>query len=189
MPVCHDTLQLVRAICPCSSMTSIFQRRRCSFELVCLTDALRHVMLSETTPCRLTFLNAPGCLAGLVSSMCLVPCRTFLNVPGALQDFLGFAPSRQAVAVVQGFVHAQAAQRQQWALSRLQHAAALTARRCAAAPLYGRDLRKVCLFLNVPPVVQRGDPAMHTEHLCCLEHPGGKVCLFFHVPPRTGCPV
>ena len=60
-----------------------------------------------------------------------------------LQDFLGFAPSRQALAVVQESVQAQAAQQRQWALSRLQLAAALTARRCAAAPLYGQDLCKV----------------------------------------------
>ena len=48
------------------------------------------------------------------------------------------------MAVVQGFVQAQAARQQQWALSRLQHAAVLTARRCAAAPLYGQDVRQVC---------------------------------------------
>ncbi|KAA6418788.1 MAG: helicase SWR1 [Trebouxia sp. A1-2] len=61
------------------------------------------------------------------------------NVPEhdeTLLDSLGFPPSRQAVAVVQGFVQAQAARQQQWALSRLRHAAVLTARRCAAAPLY-----------------------------------------------------
>ncbi len=60
-----------------------------------------------------------------------------------LQDSLGFPPSRQAMAVVQSFVQAQAARQQQWALSRLQHAAVLTARRCAAAPLYGQDMREV----------------------------------------------
>ncbi|KAL0041297.1 hypothetical protein WJX77_011458 [Trebouxia sp. C0004] len=59
-----------------------------------------------------------------------------------LLDSLGFPPSRQAMAVVQGFVQAQAAQQQQWALSRLRHAAVLTARRCAAAPLYGQDVRE-----------------------------------------------
>ena len=61
-----------------------------------------------------------------------------------LQGSLGFPPSRQAMAVVQGFVQAQAAQQQQWAQSRLRHAAMLTARRCAAAPLYGQDVREVC---------------------------------------------
>ncbi|KAL0043449.1 hypothetical protein WJX79_004963 [Trebouxia sp. C0005] len=67
------------------------------------------------------------------------------NVPEhdeTLLDSLGFPPSRQAVAVVQGFVQAQAARQQQWALSRLRHAAVLTARRCAAAPLYGQDMRE-----------------------------------------------
>ena len=60
-----------------------------------------------------------------------------------MQEFLGFAPSRQAMAVVEAFVQAQAAQQQQCKLSRLQHAAVVTARRCAAAPLYGQDLRQV----------------------------------------------
>ena len=67
-----------------------------------------------------------------------------------LQDFLGFAPSRHAMAVVQEFGQAQAVQQQQWALSRLRQAAALTARRCAAVPLYGQDLRKVQCHLNTP---------------------------------------
>ena len=67
-----------------------------------------------------------------------------------LQDFLGFAPSRQALAVVQDFAKARAAQQQQWALSRLQLAAALTARRCAAVPLYGQDLCKVRCHLHGP---------------------------------------
>ncbi len=48
------------------------------------------------------------------------------------------------MAVVQGFVQAQAARQQQWSLSRLRYAAVLTARRCAAAPLYGQDVREVC---------------------------------------------
>lgn len=60
-----------------------------------------------------------------------------------LQDFLGFAPSKQAVAIVQTSVQAHAVQLQRAAASRLQHAAALTAQRCAAAPLYGWGLRQV----------------------------------------------
>ena len=60
-----------------------------------------------------------------------------------LQDFLGFAPSKQAMAVVQRVTQAHAVQQQQAAASRLKHAAALTAQRCAAPPLYGRDLRQV----------------------------------------------
>ena len=62
-----------------------------------------------------------------------------------LQDFLGFAPSKQAMAVVQRSTQAHAVQQQQAAASRLQHAAALTAQRCAAAPIYGQDLRQVGL--------------------------------------------
>ena len=77
-----------------------------------------------------------------------------------LQDFLGFAPSRQALAVVQDFAQAQAAQQQQCALSRLQLAAALTARRCAAVPLYGQDLCKVQCHLNKPRGVLIG--AVHS---------------------------
>lgn len=60
-----------------------------------------------------------------------------------LQAYLGFAASKQAMAVVHSFTQAQAARQQQWAMSRLQHAAVLTAVRCAAAPIYGQDLRKV----------------------------------------------
>ena len=63
------------------------------------------------------------------------------------QEYLGFTPSRQALAIVQTFAEAQATKQQQWARSRLQHAADLTARRCAAAPLYGQDLRQVPLQL------------------------------------------
>ena len=59
------------------------------------------------------------------------------------QDFLGFAPGKQAMAIVQRSLEAQAVQQRQWAASRLKHAAALTAQRCAAAPLYGTDLQQV----------------------------------------------
>lgn len=60
-----------------------------------------------------------------------------------LQDFLGFTPSKQAMAVVQRVTQAHAMHQRQAAASRLKHAAALTAQRCAAAPLYGQDLRQV----------------------------------------------
>ena len=75
-----------------------------------------------------------------------------------LQDFLGFIPSRRALAVVEEFVQAQAARQQQWALTRLQLAAVLTARRCAASPLYGQDLRKVPMALQMHVVVAIASP-------------------------------
>ena len=65
-----------------------------------------------------------------------------------LQDFLGFAPSKHAMAIVQTSVQAHAVQQQQAAALRLQHAAALTAQRCAAAPMYGQGLRQV----NIPRI-------------------------------------
>ncbi|KAL3134959.1 Pharynx and intestine in excess protein 1 [Trebouxia sp. C0010 RCD-2024] len=74
------------------------------------------------------------------------------EVDQSLQDFLGFAPSKQAMAVVQTSVQAHAEQLQRATASRLQHAAALTAQRCAAAPLYGRGLRQA---------VTIEDPVMH----------------------------
>jgi len=68
------------------------------------------------------------------------------------------------MAVVQGFVQAQAAQQQQWALSRLRHAAVLTARRCAAAPLYGQDVRAVC----GPPLLMPADIVGVLPAVCLL---------------------
>ena len=53
------------------------------------------------------------------------------------------------MAVVQKLTQAHAVQQQQAAASRLQYAAALTAQRCAAAPLYGQDLRQVGSFSTV----------------------------------------
>ncbi|KAL0045752.1 hypothetical protein WJX82_003498 [Trebouxia sp. C0006] len=78
----------------------------------------------------------------LIEGQLADPTEYIPETDETLLDSLGFPPSRQAMAVVQVFVQAQAAQQQQWALSRLQHAAVLTARRCAAAPLYGQDMRK-----------------------------------------------
>ena len=66
-----------------------------------------------------------------------------MSLCACLQDFLGFAPSKQALAIVQRSLQAQATQQQQVAASRLRLAAALTAQRCTAAPVYGQDLRQV----------------------------------------------
>lgn len=74
---------------------------------------------------------------------CLSHICSILKSINGLQDFLGFNPSRGALAAVHDSMHTQAEHQQQWALSRLQHAAMLTQRRCSTLPVYGRDLRKV----------------------------------------------
>ena len=109
-----------------------------------------------------TLLTACCYLYTSVTACCTV-CSTASACP-PLQDSLGFSPSRQAMAVVQGFVQAQAARQQQWALSRLRYAAVLTARRCAAAPLYGQDVRKVC----TPPLPTPADTVGVLAAVCLL---------------------
>ena len=97
-----------------------------------------------------------------------------------MQRFLGFAASKQAMAVVHSFAQAQAAQQQQWALSRLQQAAAFTAVRCAAAPLYGQDLREVrqvlCATLSMVGcgVARQGDLDLQQDshYARCQPSPG-----------------
>lgn len=99
---------------------------------VCSTSAI----LAMQTTAHVSYVNS--------TQVCILFASGANSSAGKLlQDFLGFAPSKQAMAVVQRVTQAHAVQQQQAAASRLKHAAALTAQRCAAAPLYGRDLRQV----------------------------------------------